>query len=139
MGLFSKGSRAIVPASVIAALPEYAQADIEARRRGRPLADPRFGWDNFAGPVHMPMINGNRDEVIRELFGAAQASAHRELAIYGAYRLLADFDGGLADPRFVQLRDASLEYMRSLGFSSRNLSMIEIDRWIETHGDLRSF
>jgi hypothetical protein len=84
------------------------------------------------------MINGNLDQVIRELCDAAQAAPDRGLAIYGAYRLLSDFDAALADPRFVQLRDASLEYMRSLGFSSGHLNMYEVNRWIVTHGDLRT-
>jgi hypothetical protein len=138
MGLFSRGSRTIVPASVTAILSDYGQADIDSRRRGRALSDPRYGWDNFVGPVHMPMISGNRDEVIRELCDAAQADPRRELAIYGAYRLLSDFDAALADPRFVQLRDASLGYMHSLGFSSGRLNRYEADRWIEMHGDLRT-
>lgn len=69
------------------------------------------------------MIRGSRDEVIRELFDAAQAAPRPDLAIYGAYRLLSDFDTALAGPRLVQLRDASLEYMRSLGFASGHLNM----------------
>jgi hypothetical protein len=87
MSFFSKARRTLVPSSVIADLPEYGQADIEARRIGHPPDDPRFGWRNFAGPVHMPMINGNREEVIRELFDVVPAAAP---------------DGGLATLRLTK-------------------------------------
>jgi hypothetical protein len=119
-------------------LHEYGRADIEARRTGHPLDDPRFGWQNFVGLVHMPMISGNRNEVVRELYDAARRASQSDLASYGAYRLLSDFDPALTDPLFTQLRDTSLEYMQSLGFSSGHLNMYECNRWVEIHGDLRT-
>jgi hypothetical protein len=138
MPLFSKRPRTVVPASVIGMLEAYGQAALDARRRGSPVDDPRFGWDNFVGPVHMVMFGNGRDQVIQEIYEAAQGPAASKQTVFGAYRLLAEFDGGLTDQRFLELCDISLEYMRSLRLSSGHLTGYERDRWVATHGDVRS-
>jgi hypothetical protein len=138
MTLFAKRRRTVVPASVIDMLAAYGQAVINARRLGQPVSDPRFGWDNFVGVVHMTMLGDDRDQVIQELYQAAVTAPSRNQAIFGAYRLLAEFDGALDDQRFWQLCDASLEYMRSMRFSSGHLTGYEAERWRTVHGELRS-
>ncbi len=138
MGLFSKRQRTAVPATVIGMLGAYGQAVLDSRRSGHPVTDPRFGWDNFVGPVNMAMLGDDREQVIQDLYNAAVAASDRDHAIFGAYRLLAEFDGALADQRFFKLCDASLDYMHSLGFSSGHLTGYESQRWVEVHGELRS-
>jgi hypothetical protein len=148
MSLFSKRPRSVVPPSVIGMLEAYGQAAIDARRHGAPVDDTRFGWDNFMGPVHMAMLGNDRDQVIQEIYEAAWGTAApgttargttvSERRVFGAYRLLAEFDGGLADQRFLELCDISLEYMHSMRFSSGHLTGYERDRWVATHGEVRS-
>jgi hypothetical protein len=89
----------------------------------------------------MMVLDGeHRDTAIQELYNAAAAASDedRSLATFGAYRLLAEYDGQLDDPRFWELCDASLDYMHSRGFSSGHLTGYEAQRWIAVHGDLRS-
>jgi hypothetical protein len=66
----------------------------------------------------MVLTGENKDGVIGELARDAIGARQRDQAIFGAYSLLADFDGDLADQRFLELRDASLEYLRSLELSA---------------------
>lgn len=79
-----------------------------------------------------------RDQVIQELYDAALGSPDRPMATAGAYKLLAEWDGGLRDGRFLALLDAYLDLMHQMRFSSGHLTGYEADRWIEVHGDLRS-
>lgn len=127
-----------MPQSITTQLDQYGQATVDARREGRPITDPRFGWENFQGPVHMAMFNGDRRAIVQELYDAVAASPQRELATLGAYRLLAEFDPQLDDPHYLLMHDASLEYLRSLGFLSGHLTLYERQRWVATHGELRS-
>ena len=138
MTLFLKRRRTIVPESVIDMLEAYGHAAIDARRLGQPVTDPRFGWDNFVGVVHTAMLGDDREQVIQELYQAAVMPPSRNQAIFGAYRLLAEFDGDLADQRFLELCDKSLEYMRFMRFSSGHLTGYEASRWIAVQGELRS-
>ena len=138
MALFAKRQRTVVSADVLGRLGAYGEAVLESRRAGRPLTDPRFDWSDFVGPVHMELMSGDRESVIRELYDAAVAAPDRDLATVGAYRLLAEFNESLDDYRFLRLYDASLEYMRTLGFSSGHLIGHEARRWVDVHGDLRS-
>ncbi len=117
-----------MPDSVLASLPAYGEASLEARLRGQPLIDPRFGWQYFLGPVHTAMIDGHVDQVITELYAAAMGAGDRELAIFGAYRLIAEFDHDLTDPRYVEMLDASIELMRSMQLSRMHLTGFENQR-----------
>jgi hypothetical protein len=101
------------------------------------MNDPRFQWE-FLAPVMLAMNGPQREQVIQELYDAALVDADRPMATVGAYRLLAEYDGNLPDERFSTLRDAYLNLMRDMGFSSGHLTGNESSRWIELHGDLRS-
>jgi hypothetical protein len=138
MGLFKRRPNTLVPAEVLRLLPAYGEAVLRARRAGRPLIDERFDWSNFVGPVHMILMSGDRDRAIEELSQAAAAAPDRDLATLGAYRLIAEFNGQLDDSRFLRLYDASLEYLRASGLSSGQLTGHEAQRWVATHGELRS-
>jgi hypothetical protein len=126
----------VVPANVIAQLSDYGRACMEARRTGQSVTDSRFGWD-FVGVVFSSMAGVERDQVIQELYDAAESSGD-QLTIFGAYRLLAEYDGGLTDWRFLRLCDESLNYLKSLKFSSGHLTGYESARWVNVHGDLRT-
>jgi hypothetical protein len=138
MRLFTKRESTVVPANVLGVLGMYGQAVLDARRAGLAVTDPRFDWANFVGPVRTALMGPNRDRVIEELYEAAVTAPDRDLATLGAYRLLAECDESLDDRRFLKLYDASLDYMRSLGFSSGHLTGHEARRWVEVHGELRS-
>lgn len=137
MALFGKRSRGVVPSSVIASLAEYGEAIITAKRSSGPMTDPRFDWE-FMSPVMLGMNGPQRDQVIQEIYDAAVTAANRPMATVGAYKLLAEYDGNLRDERFDTLRDAYLNLLRDMGFSSGHLTGYESQRWIETHGDLSS-
>lgn len=139
MSLFQRRQpKTIVPGEILALLPAYGAAVLSARAAGQPVTDPRFEWDPFLGPVHTPLMLGDRDRVIGELYDAAANADDRASATVGAYRLLAEFNPKLEDPRFLSLYDDALEQMRMAGFSGAHLTRFEADRWIEVHGDLRS-
>jgi hypothetical protein len=135
MGLFQRPKRGVVSPEVIRLLPTYGEAVLSARRAGRPVADPRFDWGAFAGPVHMELMSGDRDAVITELYDAAMNAPDRELATVGTYRVLAEFNENLDDQRFLELYDASLEHMRACGLSSGQLTGHEKRRWGATHDE----
>jgi hypothetical protein len=125
MGLFSKRVQQIVPPSILNSLAKYGEACLRARQAGQPVTDPQFDWASFIGPVHMAMMNGQKDEVVAELYDAAISSPDREQATMGAYRLLADFDHDMTDPRYLEMLDASLASMRSMGLSGVYLTGFE--------------
>ena len=139
MSLFQRRPKClIVPGEILALLPAYGDAVLSARAAGQPVTDPRFDWSAFIGPVHTPLMLDDRGQVIGELYDAAVNAENREKATVGAYSLLAEFNPELEDPRFLGLYDDALEYMHAAGFSSGHLTRFEADRWIATHGDLRS-
>lgn len=125
MGLFSKRVQHTVPPSVLDSLVEYGEACLTARQAGQPVTDPQFDWASFIGPVHTAMMNGQKDEVVAELYNAAISSPDRELATMGAYRLLADFDHDMTDSRYLEMLDASLALMRSMGMPGVYLTGFE--------------
>jgi hypothetical protein len=129
----------VVSPEIIAHLEPFGQASLAARASGCPIDDPRFGW-NYIGGVVMALGGNERDVVIQELCEAVSAapSQARDHVTFGAYRLIAEYDGNMDDERFWELCDASLEHMRSLRFSSGHLTGYEARRWLRTHGDLRS-
>jgi hypothetical protein len=139
VGLFSKRQRAVIPLQVIGNLGAFGQASVAARAAGRPVDDPRFGWE-FMTDTMMALSGESRAAAIQQLYTAAStaSAADHSLVTFGAYRLLAEYDGQLDDPRFWELCDASLDYMRSRGFSSGHLTGYEAQRWIAVHGELRS-
>lgn len=138
MGFLSKRRRDPVPDGIIRQLAEYGTAVLAARREGRGITDPRFDWPNFIGPATDALRGPDSDSAVDAIFQAALEASDRERATVGAYNLIAEFNPNLDDRRFLRLFDDSLEYMRSAGFSSGHLTRYEADRWIATHGDLRS-
>ena len=138
MGLFQRRPKTSVPGEILALLPAYGAAVLSACAAGQPVTDPRFDWGSFMGPVHMELMMGDRDRAISELYDAAVSAEDKEMAVVGAYRLLAEFNPELDDPRFLALYDEALERMRAAGLSSGHLTRFEADRWIEVHGDLHS-
>lgn len=133
MGFFGKrpqARRSAVPGSVIASLAAYGEAVLAAKRAASPVTDPPFGWDYMA-PVMMAMAGAQREQVIQELYDAALQARDREMAMVGAYKLLCEFDGNLADERFQVLRDFYLDLMQRMGFSSAHLTGYEMQRWSE--------
>ena len=142
MGLFSNrrgggsGGKGVVPPEVLEALPLYGKARL-GQRASQEALEARFGWD-FVGPIVTAAQGPNRDRVIQELYDAANAAQERELAVFGAYSLLTELHGVEGDRRFLELCDASLEYMRKNRFSSGHLTRPEADRWLQAHDDLRS-
>jgi hypothetical protein len=139
VGIFSKRQRAVIPPQVIGMLGEFGQASVAARAAGRPVDDPRFGWE-YMSDTMMALGDERRDAAIEEVYTAASTASDedRSLVTFGAYRLLAEYDGQLDDPQFWELCDASLDYLHSRGFSSGQLTGYEAQRWIAVHGDLRS-
>lgn len=139
MGLFSKRQRALIPSQVIGLLGAFGEASIAARAAGRPVDDPRFGWE-YMSDTMLALGTEQRGEVIQELYDAASTASDsdRTLVTFGAYRLLAEYDGQLDDQRFWELCDASLDYMHTRGFSSGHLTGYEAQRWVAVHGELRS-
>lgn len=138
MGLFQRRPATVVPEEILVSLPAYGAAVLSARAAGQPVTDPRFDWERFVGPVHTPLMMGDRNQVIGELYDAAVNAEDRALAIVGAYRLLAEFNPELDDPRFLALYDDALEHMRAAGFSSGHLTRFEAERWVKMHEDLRT-
>jgi hypothetical protein len=138
MSLFQRRPKTMVPENILALLPTYGAAALSARAAGRPaVTDPRFDWPLFFGPVQRLMVD-DRERVIGELYEAAVNAEDREKATVGAYQLLAELNPELEAPRFLSLYDDALEHMRKAGFSSGHLTRFEADRWIATHGELRS-
>lgn len=138
MSLFQRRPKTIVPGEILALLPAYGAAVLSARAAGRPVTDPRFDWPLFLGPVNTLLRVGDREQVIGELYEAAVNAEEREKATVGAYQLLAELNPKLEAPRFLSLYDDALDYMHKAGFSSGHLTRFEADRWIATHGELRS-
>jgi hypothetical protein len=139
MGLFNKrtgaGRAGVVPASMITSLPDYGRAVIAAKRSHAPVTDPRFGWD-WLSQAMLAMNGPQREQVIQELYDAAMSAADSQMAIVGAYQVLCEWDGNLQDRRFVELRDAYLQLVQQMGFTSLNLTGYESQRWSELHGGL---
>src|ERR1700691_3630167 len=135
MAFFGERKGTAVPSSLLGRLAEYGQA-VLAMRSGSP-PDPRYGSD-YVVPVIMAVHGPDRDRAIQELYEAARSSSDQPLVTVGAYNLLYEADVPATDSRFLELRDATLEYMRQMRYSSGHLTGHEAARWVELHGDLRS-
>lgn len=98
--------------------------------------DPSFGWE-YVGPVVSGLRGDTREAILAELHALAQNSTDTLVAV-GAYSLLGEASTVNDEPRFIELLDVTLDYLKSKGYSSGQLSRFEADRWIARHGDLRS-
>ncbi len=138
MRLFGKRDRGpVVPSHVRDRLADYGAAAFRAIVTATPVQDPSFGYDGFQEPVFTAMQR-DPDTVVSEIHAAAIAASDRDYAVFGAYRLLAEYDPKSEDARFLELQDASVEFMRRRGLSSGHLTGYESDRWVRLHGDLRT-
>lgn len=138
MRLFGGRPRTAMPASVLTSLPAFGDAALDARAAGRPVNDPRFDWESFLGPATSAYRVAGTEKATSEIVEAVSSGPGRESAILGAYSLLAEIDPESRDPRYLSLIDEVLELLRTRRFSSGHLSRYEADRWVETHGELRS-
>lgn len=136
MGLFSKpkGQKPVLPAHITSHLADYASQTL--RRRGGARIDQGFGWD-YVGPVINGLRGPDRESIIGELWDLGSNSSD-PLVTVGAYELLNEGASPEDDERFIALRDVTLEYLQANGYSSGDLNRDEANRWIDTHGDLRT-
>jgi len=98
--------------------------------------DSRFGWD-YVGPVINGLGRPEREAIIAQLWDIG-SNATDPLVTIGAYELLNEGASPEQDERFIALRDSTLNYLHDHKYSSGHLSRYEADRWIATHGDLRT-
>jgi hypothetical protein len=139
MSLFRREPRRVLPAEILNLLPELGRAFLAARLGGPPVSDdPRFSWDRMFGPVSRALFGQTRDQAIEELYEAAIGSADREMAILGAYGLIAEFLPKSEDHRFLWLFDEALGSLRARRIASMHLTGFEAERWVAVHGELRS-
>jgi len=101
---------------------------------GRPVTDPRFTWDNFFSKARAA-LRTSPTQAIGEIHAAAGDDAS---AWFGGYSLIAELEPTTLDTRYLEMLDASLQMMYDGRLSSGHLSRYEADRWIATHGDLRT-
>lgn len=134
VGWFSKRSSTAVPADVLDRLRPFGEASLEAKASSRPLSDPRFSWENFFAKAS-EALRTNPSQAIGEIHAAAGTD---QFAQFGGYSLIAELDPSSSDPRYLGMQDASLQMMFDRRLSSGHLNRYEADRWIATHGDLRT-
>jgi len=134
MGWFSKRSKTLVPREVLDQLGPFGRAAWESKVSSRPITDPRFDWTNFFSKV-LPAYQSNLTKAIAEIHAAA---GDDPFAKYGGYRLVAEFEPATKDPRYLEMMDACLQMMYERGLSSGHMTGFEQERWVETHGDIRT-
>jgi hypothetical protein len=135
MRLFSnRGSARLVPNHILEQLSAFGHASFDAKVRGQSVTDPRYDWSNFFSRL-LPAYQANLTQAIAEIHGAAGSDPY---AMYGGYRVIAEFEPSSQDPLYLDMMDAGLSLMHGAKLSSGHLTGHEADRWIETHGDLRT-
>lgn len=134
MRWFSKRPKRLVPDEVLRRLNSFGSARWEAVKSGRPVNDPRFAWGDFFGKVfHAYQLSSTR--TVAELHDGA---GDDPLARFGAYALIAEITSGCEEPLYLELMDGALQMMYDAGLSSGCMTGYEAQRWIVTHGDLRT-
>jgi hypothetical protein len=135
MGLFSnRNSDGLVPRVILSQLTAFGRASFDAKAQGRPLIDPRYDWSNFFS-LMLPAYTANLTQAIAEVHAAAGSDVY---ARYGGYRLIAEFDAALQNPLYLDMMDAGLGLMYDRKLSSGHLTGYERDRWVQSHGDVRT-
>jgi hypothetical protein len=124
----------LVPGGILKQLSAFGRASFDAKVRGRPVADPRFGWSNFFAHV-LPAFQTDMTRAIAEIRTAASSDPY---AMYGGYRLIAEFEPTTQDPLYLDMMDASLKLIYDRKLSSGHLTGYEANRWIAKYGDLRT-
>ncbi|GJF03860.1 hypothetical protein [Pseudonocardia sp. D17] len=135
MAWFSKrNSSGIVPDVILSQLGDLGHASLAARAKGVHVDDPRFDWSNFYSKF-LPAYQSNLEQAIAEIHTAAGDDL---FARFGGSRVVAEFDGNIKEPLYLDMLDAGLQLMYDRGLSSHHLTGYEADRWFETRGDLRA-
>lgn len=127
-------SSGLIPPSVLEQLREFGALSLDTRTKGVPLNDTRFGWEPFFSLV-LRAWQADPARAVAELHAAAGDDPY---AKFGGYLVFAEFDPSSKEPLFLDLCDAGLDLMYERGLSSGHLTGYEAQRWIETHGDLRT-
>jgi len=134
VGLFSRRSSTLLPAEVLSQLTAFGEASWEAKVSSRPVTDPRFTWERFFAKA-ADALRANPSQAVGEIHAAASGD---QFAQFGGYSLIAEFDASTADARYLEMMDTSLQMMFDRKLSSGHLNRYEADRWIATHGDIRT-
>lgn len=135
MSWFSNRSSAgLVPSDILKQLSAFGHASLDAKVRSQPVTDPRYDWSNFFSRM-LPAYQTNLTQAIAEIHTSAEGDPY---AMYGGYRIIAEFEPATQDPLYLDMMDAGLKLMYDRKLSSGHLTGYESDRWIKTHGDLRT-
>jgi hypothetical protein len=130
----NRSSAGLVPSDMLKQLSAFGRASLDAKVRSQPLTDPRYDWTNFFSRM-LPAYQANLTRAIAEIHAAAGGDPY---AMYGGYRIVAEFESAVEDPLYLDMMDAGLNLMYDMKLSSGHLTRYEADRWITTHGDLRT-
>lgn len=121
--------RGLVPPNVLHQLHDLGVAALEAR-----VNETRISWEPFFSQV-VPAWQRDPERTVAELHAAAGTDPYAQ---FGGHVVVTEFDRASRDPLALDLCDAGLELMHSIGLSSGSLTGFEARRWTETHGDLRT-
>lgn len=130
----NRSSTGLVPSDILKQLSDFGYVSFDAKVRGRSVTDARYGWPNFFSRM-LPAYQANLTQAIAEIHAAAGNDPY---AKYGGYRIIAEFEPATEDPLYLDMMDAGFKLMYDRKLSSGHLTGYEADRWIKTHGDLRS-
>ena len=130
----NRSSAGLVPSAMLKQLSAFGHTSFEAKVRGQSVTDPRYDWSNFFA-LMIPAYRTSLTQAIAEIHAAAGGDPY---AMYGGYRVIAEFEPAIQDPLYLDMMDVGLRLMYDRKLSSGHLSRYEADRWIETHGDLRT-
>ena len=95
-------SSGLIPPSVLQQLREFGFLSLEARTKGTPVNDPRFGWESFFSLV-LRAWQSDPARAVKELHAAAGDDPY---ARFGGYLVFAEFDPSSKEPLFLNLCDA---------------------------------
>jgi hypothetical protein len=130
----NRSSAGLVPSDILRQLSAFGQASFDAKVRGKPVTDPRYDWSNFFSLMLHPWQT-NLTQAIAEIHAAAGGDPY---AMYGGYRVIAEFEPATQDTLYLDMMDAGLKLMHDRKLSSGYLTGYEADRWVKTHSDLRT-
>jgi hypothetical protein len=130
----NRRSGGLVPRDILEQLSTFGHAAFNAKVRGQHVTDPRYDWPNFYSRI-FPACQANLAQAIAEIHAAAEGDLY---AMYGGYRIIAEFEPASQNPMYMDMMDAGLKLMHDQKFASGHLTRYEADRWIATHGDLRT-
>lgn len=130
----NRSSAGLVPSAILKQLSAFGHASFDAKVSGQSVTDPRYDWSNFFSHM-LPAYQTNLAQAIAEIHTAAGRDPY---AMYGGYRVIAEFEPASQDPLYLEMMDAGLKLMYDRKLSSGHLTGHEADRWIKTHGDLRT-